>query len=88
MVFREYGEDVRFQYLCGLERILVSYRTEEQAAVAIEKLQGAEFQGSSIRVCPVKVSIHYITSRAFVTTVRHHNPAAASDHWFIKVGSS
>lgn len=55
-IFREYGEEVQFQYLNGLERVLVSYKTEEQASKAIELLQSADFQGTNIRVCPVRVS--------------------------------
>jgi len=59
-VFRAYGEDVTFKYLRSFGRVNVTYPSHEQAELAQANLHNQEFQGTSLKMRPVKVRAHCI----------------------------
>lgn len=57
-MFRVYDEWVHFNYLKSFGRVRVIYTTKEQAQLAQDNLNNQAFEGSSLQLRPVKVSLN------------------------------
>ena len=57
VIFREYDENVEFNYLKSFNRVRVTYSSVEFAELARANLNSCRFQGSSLKVRPVVVCL-------------------------------
>ena len=81
-MFKSYGDDVDFTYLKSFGRVKVTYPTSEQAELAQSNLNNHEFQGTSLRTKPVKVSWYKYVLKL---TLDHRYYRLYLDHMIVNI---